>query len=118
LTDPLDAILALSPDVRYVALARDGRLAMRERAGLVAASAAESDRYEAAGQPHGATRWAAGQIDVGLDYVVIRYGNYYPVVRPIPGGHLAVAVEPHGDPLAIAKAVERMLPSLLAPGAV
>jgi hypothetical protein len=120
LSELFEAIFALSPDVRYVALARDGQLTMRERPGLVAASAAESDRYEEllvnptlltlVGQ--------RGRIDCGgLEYVVIRYGNFYQVVRPIRGGHVSVAVEPHGDPLAIAKAVERVLPRLLGPGA-
>lgn len=113
MSDLIDAAFALSPDIRYVAVARDGELAMRERAGLSGASAPESDRYEEllvnptlltlVGQ--------RGRIDCGgLDYVVIRYGNFYQVVRPIPGGHLSVAVEPHGDPLAIATAVERLLP--------
>jgi hypothetical protein len=112
MSDLLEAIFALSPDVRYVALARDGDLTLRERAGLIGASAPESDRYEEllvnptlltlVGQ--------RGRIDCGgLEYVVIRYGNFFQVVRPIPGGHLSVAVEPHGDPLAIALAVERTL---------
>jgi hypothetical protein len=120
LSDLIEAIFALSPDVRYVAVSRDGQLTLRKRAGLVGASAPESDRYEEllvnptlltlVGQ--------RGRIDCGgLEYVVIRYGNFYQVVRPIPGGHLSVAVEPRGDPLAIASAVERALPGLLAPGA-
>jgi len=84
--DLMDAVLALSPDIRYVTVAREGELTMRER----------------------------GRIDCGgLEYVVIRYGNFYQVVRPIPGGRLSVAVEPHGDPLAVAAAVGGPLQGLL-----
>jgi hypothetical protein len=120
LSDRLDIIFALSPDVRYVALARHGQLVLRERPGLAGASAAESDRYEELlVNPTLLTLLSQrGQIDCGgLAYVVIRYGNFFQVVRPIPGGHLSVAVEPHGDPLAVAAASERVLPELLAAGA-
>jgi hypothetical protein len=112
----IDAVFALSPDIRYVAVVRDGELTMRERAGLTGASAAESDRYEELlVNPTLLTLVGLrGRIDCGgLDFIVIRYGNFYQVVRPIPGGHLSVAVEPHGDPLAVAAAVERELPALL-----
>jgi hypothetical protein len=118
MTDALAAIFALSTDVRYVALARDGQLVTRERAGLVGASSAESDRYEELlVNPTLITLLGQrGRIDCGgLEYVVIRYGHFFQVVRPIPGGHLSVAVEPRGDPLAVAAAVERILPQLIAP---
>lgn len=65
--DLIDAVYALCPDVRYVAVARDGELTRRERRGLTGASA---------------------------------------------GGHLSVAVEPLGDPLAVAAGVERRLQGL------
>ena len=112
--DLIDALFALFPDIRYVA--RDGELTTRERADLSGASAPESDRHEEplvnptlltlVGQ--------RGRIDCGgLDFVVIRYGNFYQLVRPIPGGHLSVAVEPHGDPLAVAAGVEGPLREFL-----
>jgi len=117
MSDPLTPIFALSPHIRYVALARDGQLALRERAGLSGSSSAESDRYEELlVNPTIVTLVGQrGRIDCGgLEYIVIRYGNFFQIVRPIPGGHLSVAVEPHGDPLAIAAAVERAVPDLIA----
>ncbi len=114
--DLATAILALSPDIRYVAVARGGALEMRQRAGLANASALESDRYEEllvnptlltlVGQ--------RGRIDCGgLDFVVIRYGHFFQLVRPLPDGHLSVSIQPEGDPLAVATALERALPALL-----
>lgn len=119
MTDLIEAIFALSHDVRYVALARDGQLTLRVRPGLVGASSAESDRYEELlVNPTLLTLVEQrGRIDCGgLEFVVIRYGNFYQVVRPIPGGHLSVAVEPSGDPLVVASAVEKVLARVLTPG--
>ena len=119
MSDLLNAIFALSADVRYVALTRHGHLTFRQRAGLAGASAAESDRYEELlVNPTLLTLLGQrGRIDCGgLEYVIIRYGNFYQVVRPIPGGHISVAIEPHGDPLAVAAAMDRALPELLASG--
>ncbi|HET9513251.1 MAG TPA: hypothetical protein VFO95_04920 [Gemmatimonadales bacterium] len=114
MTDTLERIFALSPDVRYVALMRHGRLTFRERDGLAGASSAESDRYEEIlVNPTLLTLTGQrGAIDCGgLDYVVIRYGNFFQVVRPVPGGHVSVSVEPGGDPLAVAAALESALPA-------
>lgn len=114
--DLITAILALSPDIRYVAVSRGGALEMRQRAGLANASVLESDRYEEllvnptlltlVGQ--------RGRIDCGgLDFVVIRYGHFFQLVRPLPDGHLSVSIQPDGDPLAVAAALDRALPTLL-----
>lgn len=111
MTDLLEAVFALSPDVRYAALARDGELTLRERKGLRGASSSESDRYEELlVNPTILTLVGArGRIDCGgLEFIVIRYGNFYEIVREIPGGHLSVGVEPHGNPLEIAAALGRL----------
>lgn len=108
----IDDIFALSTRVRYVAIYQHEKLVSRTRPELVGASGAESDRYEEllvnptlmtlVGQ--------RGAIDCGgLEFVVIRYGHFFQIVRSLSGGHLSVAVEPHGDPLAIAADIHRLL---------
>ncbi len=92
--------LALSPDVRYVAVYVDGVLQSRERAGLAGASAAESDRYEELlVNPAVLTLVRQrGDIDCGgMRYVVIRYGNFYQCVFPVAGGHVSVGLETTAD---------------------
>ena len=114
--DPVAAIFALAPEIRYVALLRDGVLTLRERPGIANASAAESDRYEELlVNPTVLTLVGRrGRIDCGgMDWVMIRYGNFYQTVRPVPGGHLSVAVELHGDPMAVTAALDRQVPGLL-----
>lgn len=96
----IDRLLALSPDVRYVAVYVDGVLQSRERAGLAAASEAESDRYEELlVNPTVLTvTFQRGSIDCGgLRYVVIRYGNFYQCVFPVSGGHVSIALETTAD---------------------
>jgi hypothetical protein len=114
--DLIGAIFALSPDIRYVAVARSGAPEMRQRAGLANSSALESDRYEELlVNPTLLTLGGQrGRIDCGgLDFIVIRYGHFFQLVRPLPDGHLSVSIEPHGDPLAVAAALDRALPTLL-----
>jgi hypothetical protein len=108
----IEDVFELSPDVRYVAVYENGRLESAERRGLEAASSTESDRYEEllvnpalltlAGQ--------RGKIDCGgLGFILIRYGNFFQLVLPLGSGHLSVAIEPQGEPLAIAGQAQRVV---------
>ena len=97
----IDRCLALSPEIRYVAVYLGGILQSRERAGIAGASAAESDRYEELlVNPTVLTLVRQrGNIDCGgVRYVVIRYGNFFQCVFPVAGGHVAVALETTADP--------------------
>ena len=42
----IDRIFAVSPDIRYVAIYRSGKLNSRQRGDVEGASASESDKYE------------------------------------------------------------------------
>jgi hypothetical protein len=96
MTDPTDAIFALSPDVRYVALGRGQDVRLRERPDLADASSGESDRYEELlVNPALITLTRQrGDIDCGgLDYLIVAYGSFFQIVMPHAGGHVSVAVE-------------------------
>jgi hypothetical protein len=93
----IDALLALSPHIRYVAIRQGAELTLRERAGLAGASGAESDRYEELlVNPTLLTLTTQrGNIDAGgLRYVLVRYGNFFQLVLPTPSGHVSIAFEP------------------------
>jgi hypothetical protein len=105
-------ILALSPHIRYVALYRDGALTSVERPDLAGASSSASDRYEERiVNPTLLTLVTQrGNIDCGgVRFVPIRYGNFFQLVHPVRGGHLSVAVEPDGNPLALAPLIAAAL---------
>ena len=111
------ALFDLTSDVRYVAVYRRGELSLRQRPDLTLASAPESDRYEELlVNPTllTLTRQRGGIDCGGLDYVVIRYGNFFQFVAPIDGGHLSVAFEQDADPIEWAAEVFRTIDVYLA----
>jgi hypothetical protein len=51
-----------------------------------------------------------GAIDCGgLQFLIIRHGSFFQIVHPARGGHVSVAVEPSGDPLAVVARVREAL---------
>jgi hypothetical protein len=51
-----------------------------------------------------------GQIDCGgMEYVLIRYGNFFQLVYPIVGGHLSVAIQPRAQPLDLLDKIRQLL---------
>ncbi|HET6266236.1 MAG TPA: hypothetical protein VFG11_00835 [Acidobacteriota bacterium] len=108
----IEEILSASHEVRYVAIYHRGELHSRERAGLADASSSESDHYEELlVNPTLLTLTnQRGNIDCGgLEYLVIRYGNFFQLVHPIKDGHISVAVNPDGQPLDVMKTLRAIL---------
>ncbi|HEY8112089.1 MAG TPA: hypothetical protein VII16_04390 [Actinomycetes bacterium] len=106
-------VFALGDHIRYVAVANGQDVELRQRMALVDASSNDSDRYEELLVNPALlllTR-QRGDIDCGgLEYVIVRYGNFAQVVLPHPaGGHVSVAVSPDEDPVAVAEAVQALL---------
>jgi hypothetical protein len=108
----IDEIFAISDDVRYVAIYRDGQLESKSKGDTQGASSSESDRYEellvnpillkAASQ--------RGNIDCGgLDYLLVKYGNFFQFVLPVSWGHVSVCIEKSADPIAIGLKVRSLL---------
>jgi len=96
-----DALFAISPKVRYIAVLRGKELELRERPGLSGASASETDRYEELlVNPAVLTLLSRrGELDCGgLDHVWIRYGNFWTGLFPTPDGHVNVGLEPEAVP--------------------
>lgn len=95
-------IFAALPQARYVALLVKDDLQLAQRPDIANASAAESDKYEELLVNPTLLELARrrGNIDCGgLDWFLIRYGNFYQFVHPIRDGHLAVAYELDANPL-------------------
>ncbi|HET6728805.1 MAG TPA: hypothetical protein VFG96_05255 [Jiangellaceae bacterium] len=108
-------VFALGDHIRYVAVAHEQQVALRQRDGIADASSTESDRYEELLVNPTLLLLARqrGEIDCGgLVHVIVRYGNFAQVVVPNPdGGHVSVAVAPDRDPVAVAESVGRLLGS-------
>ena len=107
----INEIFAISDDVRYVAIYRNGKLETKSKSDTQGASSPESDLYEellvnpillkAASQ--------RGNIDCGgLDFLLVRYGNFYQFILPVLWGHVSVCIEKHADPISIGRKVKAL----------
>ena len=102
MTDAIDRVFAVSSDIRYVALYRNGALELHQRPGLENPSASESDKYEELIVNPTLLKCATqrGDIDCGgLRALVVAYGNFLELVIPLHGGHLSVCFENGSNPL-------------------
>lgn len=107
-----DQIFGVSDLVRYVAIYDGGELTLRQREGISDSSSSESDRYEELLVNPTILKLATqrGNIDCGgLDYVVIKYGNFFLLTIPTDAGHVSVGTENAADPIAIEAKVRDML---------
>lgn len=112
MTELAQALFALSPLVRYVALLRGRDLELQERPGLAGASASETDRYEELLVNPGVLTLLRrrGEIDCGgLDHVWIRYGNFWTGLFPLEDGHVNVGLEPDAVPTEIVPKIRAVL---------
>lgn len=108
----IDRIFELSERIRYVAIYRDGQLTSKAKSGKEGASSSESDRYEELLVNPTLLKLASqrGNIDCGgLDYLLVRYGNFFQFVLPTSWGHVSVCIEADADPIAIGARVKSLL---------
>lgn len=113
----IQRILSISPDVRYVAIYRNGVLASASRPDLANASSSESDKYEELIVNPTLLKLLIqrGNIDCGgLAYVLIRYGSFFEFVAAIPDGHVSVGLEPSANPLILVPRITAVVSGLSA----
>lgn len=89
-------------------------MTLRERPGLAnaSASASESDKYEELIVNPGVLTLVRqrGNIDCGgVEFVVIRYGNFWQTVWPVKNGHVSLGLELSANPLEHAKAIQQVI---------
>lgn len=108
----IEEIFAISDDVRYVAIYRDGQLESKPKDSTQGSSSSESDRYEELLVNPTLLKLAAqrGNIDCGgLDYLLVRYGNFFQFVLPASSRHVSVCIEKSADPIPIGLKVKALL---------
>ena len=108
-------IFDTTPSVRYVALYRDGDLSLHQRDDISNASDSGSDRFEELLVNPTILKLVTqrGDIDCGgLDYILIRYGNFFQFVRSIGNGHVSVAIEDSADVLSVVNDIRTVLEDL------
>ncbi len=108
----IESIFNLSESIRYVAIYKNGELETRSKSSASGASSSESDRYEELLVNPTLLKLASqrGNIDCGgLDYLLVRYGNFFQYVLPVSWGHVSVCIEPMANPVQIGGLVNTYL---------
>ena len=101
MSDLSEDVFAISPNIRYVALARGQQVQMRSRPDLRNASSSDSDLYEEllVNPALLVLTTQRGNIDCGgLRYLIVGYGHFQQLVVPRAAGHLSVAFELGSNP--------------------
>jgi hypothetical protein len=112
MSDLHEDVLAISPDIRYVAAAHGQQVQMRSRHDLHNASSTDSDLYEELlVNPTLLTLTTQrGNINCGgLRYLIVGYGHFHQLVIPSPAGHVSVAFELGANPADHLQAILRVM---------
>ena len=107
----IDKIFQISNDVRYVAIYRDGKLQTQTKDDTEGASSSESDKYEELIANPVMLKAASqrGNIDCGgLDFLLIRYGNFFQFILPVSWGHVSVCIDKDAEPIVIGNKVKEL----------
>jgi hypothetical protein len=108
----IEKIFAVSESIRYVAIYKNGLLESKSKAGTKLASSSESDRYEELLVNPTLLKLASqrGNIDCGgLNYILVRYGNFFQYIHPTRWGHVSVCIEPHANPIEIVSRIQSLI---------
>lgn len=108
----MESIFKLSESIRYVAVYKNGQLESKSKSNTIGASSSESDRYEELLVNPTLLKLASqrGNIDCGvLDYILVRYGNFFQFVLPESWGHVSVCIEANTDPIQIGAQVKSLV---------
>ena len=101
-------VFAISPSIRYVAVAHGQQVQMQSRPDLHNASSSDSDLYEELLVNPTLLTLASqrGNIDCGgLRYLIVSYGHFHQLVIPSPVGHVSIAFELSANPADYLQAV-------------
>ena len=108
----MESIFKLSDNVRNVVVYKNGQLESKSKSTTLEANSSESDRYEELLVNPTLLKLASqrGNIDCsGLNYILIRYGNFFQFVLPESWGHVSVCIEANADPIQIGAQVKSLV---------
>jgi hypothetical protein len=112
----IGSIFKLSDSIRYVAVYKNGQLESKAKSNISDASRSESDRCEELLTNPTLLKLASqrGSTDCGgLEYMLVRYGNFFQFVLSQNWGHVSVCIEVNADPLQIGAQVKSLVPDTL-----
>jgi hypothetical protein len=98
----IQSLFHFSDKIRYVAIYSNNQLLQKQREQIENASSGESDRYEELLVNPTLLKLVTqrANIDCGsLDYLVIKYGNFYQFIKSTASGHISVCLDKSSMPV-------------------
>ncbi len=98
--DIINALFEEFTDIRYVALYSDGNLVFKQKEVTSDSSSGDTDKFEELLVNPTLLTLASqrGNIDCGgLNHLIIRYGNFYQLVKSTSNGHISICLEQKSD---------------------
>ena len=102
----------MSEHIRYIAIYDVDGLSMKQRSDINNVSSNESDKYEELLVNPVLIKLASqrGNIDCGgLEYFIIRYGNFFVLLIPCRNGHVNFGIEPDQNPFLLIEPLNELL---------
>ncbi len=108
----IERIFQVSESIRYVAIYKHGLLESRSKLNTSDTSSPDSDRYEELLVNPTLLKLATqrGNIDCGgLEFLLVRYGNFFQFVLPTSWGHVSVCIDKKADPIQIGAHIQALI---------
>ncbi len=97
----IDNLFNYDEAIRYIAIYTDHDLVYKQKDLLADSSSDSTDKYEELLVNPTLITLATqrGNIDCGgLDYLVVRYGNFFQLIKGIRGGHISICLDKYCIP--------------------
>ena len=108
----INDVFEISEHIRYIAVYDNDGLSMQQHSDITNVSSGESDKYEELLVNPTLIKLASqrGNIDCGgLEYFIIRYGNFFVLLMPCKDGHVNIGIEPDKNPLLFVEPLKALL---------
>ena len=107
-------IAEISDSIRYVALYQGAELTSWQRDDIDDSSSSDSDRYEELFVNPTILKIARqrGNVDCGgLDFVIIKYENFFQLIREFKNGHISICIDKSDNPLMFEPEIKTIIDS-------
>jgi hypothetical protein len=111
----IQEVFGISDAIRYVAVYQNGELVKSQKENISDASESESDKYEELIVNPTVLKILTqrGNIDCGgLEYVIIRYGNFLQSVVPFGDGHISTCIDKNRAAAEIEEIIKQIISKL------
>ena len=112
----IEKISQITDSIRYVSIYQDNILESWQRDDLIEPSSSDSDKYEELLVNPTILKIAKqrGDIDCGgLDFVIIKYGSFFQLIREIKNGHISVCIDKSANPIDIEPQINYALNTMI-----